>query len=101
MQDGVVPDLQAIAECLRRRHVPISAESLLFSRHQVLKTRIYPNNSNESGVMVNVDEYMGLSALYTTRCVDDRGHNDAEGVDAGFGPGTRTRCDVMYKRGVG
>jgi hypothetical protein len=49
-----------------------------------------------------VDVGMGLSALDTTRCVDDLDHNDTEGVDARFGPArTRTRRDVMYKRGVG
>jgi hypothetical protein len=98
MQDGVVPDLQAIAECLRSRHVPISA---IVATERFLKARIYPNNLNESRVIVDVGIGIGLGALDTTRCVNDRDHNDTEGVDARFGPGIRTRHDVMHKRGVG
>ena len=47
------------------------------------ETCIYPKNSNESGVMIDVGVDTGLKVLHTTRYVDDRDRNDAEVVDAG------------------
>ena len=44
--------------------------------------------------MMDVGVDTGLGVLYTTRCVDDRDHNDAV-VDVRFGRGTRTRRHVI------